>query len=99
MQEAMFAQTLSETRQNGSKTKGKRDMSSTIVFDPFTIQVAEETLVDLRQRLERVRWPDQLPGTGWDYGTDLAYLRDLVAYWHDRYDWQAQQNLLNAFPQ
>lgn len=70
-----------------------------MVFDPFTIQVAEETLLDLRQRLERVRWPDQLPGTGWDYGTDLAYLRDLVTYWHDRYDWQAQQNLLNAFPQ
>lgn len=70
-----------------------------MVFDPFTIQVAEETLLDLRQRLERVRWPDQLPGTGWDYGTDLAYLRDLVTYWHDRYDWQAQQNLLNAYPQ
>jgi hypothetical protein len=57
---------------------------------PFQIQVAEEVLMDLRQRLARTRWPDSLPDAGWDYGTNLAYLRHLVDYWQESYDWRAQ---------
>jgi pimeloyl-ACP methyl ester carboxylesterase len=67
--------------------------------DPFTIQVAEEVLIDLKQRLARTRWPDQLPDAGWDYGTNLTYLQHLVDYWRESYDWQAQERVLNTFPQ
>lgn len=66
---------------------------------PFHIQVAEEVLFDLRERLARTRWPDSLPDAGWDYGTNLAYLRHLVDYWLDNYDWRAWERLLNTFPQ
>ena len=55
---------------------------------PFTITVPDEVLKDLRERLARVRWPDEVPGSGWRYGTDLAYMKDLVAHWRDRYDWR-----------
>ena len=68
-------------------------------IDPFTIQVAEEVLSDLRQRLARTRWPDQLPEAGWDYGTNRTYLQHLVNYWLEGYDWRAQERLLNTFPQ
>jgi pimeloyl-ACP methyl ester carboxylesterase len=66
---------------------------------PFRIEVADAVLADLRARLERVRWPDEVPGGGWRYGTDLAYLKALVAYWRDRYDWRAHEARLNEKPQ
>ena len=65
---------------------------------PFTIQIDDDVLSDLQQRLQRPRWPDEIPSTGWDYGTNLDYLKQLVAYWRDAYDWRAQERLLNRFP-
>ena len=51
---------------------------------PFTIHVADDVLADLRARLDRARWPDEMPGAGWRYGSDLAYMKELVAYWRER---------------
>jgi len=61
----------------------------------FTIAVPDAVLDDLRQRLARTRFPDQLEGAGWDYGTELSYLRELIAYWRDSYDWRAHESSLN----
>jgi microsomal epoxide hydrolase len=66
---------------------------------PFRIAVSDEVLADLRERLARTRWPDQLPGSGWDYGTDLATLQDLCAHWQHEFDWRAAEERLNAWPQ
>lgn len=68
-------------------------------IDPFRIAVPDAVLADLRERLARTRFPDEIPGSGWDYGTELAYLRELVAYWRDGYDWRAAEARLNALPQ
>jgi microsomal epoxide hydrolase len=62
---------------------------------PFTIAVADDVLTDLQQRLARVRWPDEAPGAAWAYGTSLDYMKDLVAYWRDKYDWRAAEARLN----
>lgn len=64
---------------------------------PFRIEVAQEVLSDLRQRLKNTRWSYQLEGTNWDAGTDLDYLRELVDYWQNTYDWQKQEETLNRF--
>ncbi|HSE92539.1 MAG TPA: alpha/beta fold hydrolase [Methylomirabilota bacterium] len=66
---------------------------------PFTIAVPDAVLGDLRARLERVRWPDEAPGALWRYGTDLAYMKALCAYWRDAYDWRAQEAALNRLRQ
>jgi len=66
---------------------------------PFTIEVSESVLQDLRERLQRTRLPDEIPGSGWRYGTSRAYLQELIDYWCDGYDWRAQERLLNSFPQ
>src|SRR5271169_4559225 len=66
---------------------------------PFRITVPDAVLIDLRERLVRTRFPDEIPGSGWGYGTALAYMRELVAYWKDRYDWRAAEAALNGFPQ
>lgn len=63
----------------------------------FTIQIPQSVLDDLRERLARTRFPDQLQGASWDYGTELSYLRELVAYWRDGFDWRAQERALNRF--
>lgn len=62
---------------------------------PFAIAVGADVLGDLHQRLERVRWPDEVPDTPWRYGTSLAYMKELVGYWRDRYNWRAQEARLN----
>src|SRR6266567_7531123 len=82
-----------------SSIDANRMEKSRMVPAPFQIQVSEEVLMDLRQRLARTRWPDSLPDAGWDYGTNLSYLRQLVDYWLESYDWRAQERFLNAFPQ
>jgi microsomal epoxide hydrolase len=64
---------------------------------PFTIAVPEEVLTDLRQRLAATRWPDEIAGSGWQYGSNLDYIKELVAYWQHDYDWRAQERLLNGF--
>jgi epoxide hydrolase len=62
---------------------------------PFTIEVADDELSDLRGRLQSARWPDEFAGAGWDYGTDQAALRSLVDRWRDGYDWRATEAELN----
>jgi len=66
---------------------------------PFTIRVSDAVLADLKARLKSPRVPDGLNGDGWTYGTDTAYLKQLVAYWRDRFDWRAQERSLNRFEQ
>jgi len=66
---------------------------------PFTIHVDDSVLADLKARLARARIPDPLEGDGWTHGTDVGYLKALVAYWRDRFDWRAQERRLNGFEQ
>jgi pimeloyl-ACP methyl ester carboxylesterase len=68
------------------------------VPEPFTPQTAPEVLADLRARLRATRWPDAPEDAGWSMGTDLAYLRELVAYWADGFDWPTQEAALNRLP-
>lgn len=67
--------------------------------EPFRIRVDEAVLVDLDERLARTRWPQQLDGSGWSHGPDVAWMRELVDYWRNGYDWRAEEKRLNAFPQ
>ncbi|MEV4089545.1 epoxide hydrolase, partial [Nonomuraea fuscirosea] len=68
-------------------------------IDPFRIDIPQADLDDLRDRLGRTRWPDELPGAGWSYGVPTSYARELAEYWRTTYDWRAQEAALNAYPQ
>src|SRR5262249_17959790 len=63
---------------------------------PFRIKVDDAVLTDLKERLARTRFPDQLDEADWDYGVELSYLKDLVTYWRNKYDWRAWEKKLNA---
>ena len=64
-------------------------------IEPFTIDISDSALVDLQQRLKQARWPDQVNDSNWSYGTDLNYLKELVSYWCNEFDWKKQQAALN----
>jgi len=65
--------------------------------EPYTIHVEDAVLDDLRARIRNTRWPDQVPGIGWAQGTELDYLRGLLDYWADGFDWRARERELNAY--
>jgi pimeloyl-ACP methyl ester carboxylesterase len=64
---------------------------------PFKVAVDDWVMEDLRRRLAGTRWPDEIPASGWDYGSNLAYLKELVEYWRTSFDWRAQEKLINSF--
>jgi pimeloyl-ACP methyl ester carboxylesterase len=66
---------------------------------PFRIAIPQADLDDLRERLARTRWPDELPGVGWSRGVPLTYLEELAEYWRTSYGWRTYEARLNAFPQ
>src|SRR5213593_995746 len=66
---------------------------------PFKIQVPDSVLTDLNRRLRQARFADEFPDAGWDYGTNLSFLKNLVEYWRDKYDWRAQEKRLNTLEQ
>jgi pimeloyl-ACP methyl ester carboxylesterase len=66
---------------------------------PFRIDIPQADLDDLRDRLARTRWPEELPGAGWTRGVPLGYLKDLAGYWLTKYDWRKQEATLNELPQ
>ena len=72
-------------------------MTSTAIR-PFRVDVPQAELDDLQDRLARTRWPDDYEGVGWDYGADLATMKELATYWRDGYDWRRQEAYLNSFP-
>lgn len=66
---------------------------------PFTVHLPDAELADLRRRLADARWPDDLPGVGWDYGVPVSFLRDLADRWRTEFNWRAWESRLNAWPQ
>lgn len=66
---------------------------------PFTIDVPEAEVDDLRDRLRRTRWPEPATVDDWSQGVPLPYLQDLCRYWAEKYDWRGRQDRLNSFPQ
>jgi len=72
-------------------------MPPPITLEPFSIAIDVETLKDLAERIRRTRWPEAAPDEAWRQGTDLGYLRGLLADWTDGYDWAASERELNSY--
>ena len=64
---------------------------------PFSVQIPQSVLDELSDRLTCTRWPDEVAGAGWDYGSNLDYMRELCDYWQNKFDWRAQEMAINQF--
>lgn len=67
--------------------------------NPFQCHVPDDVLADLAARLANARFPDQIDGAGWDYGTEKGFLQDLCDYWRDHFDWRAAEVRFNRYSQ
>src|SRR5262249_17429555 len=66
---------------------------------PFRIALEDAVLHDLNNRLARTRWPNQIDGSGWEYGVPITYMKELVDYWQSKYDWRQEERKLNELDQ
>jgi pimeloyl-ACP methyl ester carboxylesterase len=65
---------------------------------PFRVDVPEEDLVDLRQRITATRWPEKETVDDFSQGVPLATMQKLARYWTTEYDWRKVEARLNALP-
>lgn len=83
----------------GRSVAGMNTESTTTAITPFTLEIPQAELDDLRERLARTRWPDASAPDDWTSGMPVAYGRELAEYWRDGFDWRAQEARLNRIPQ
>lgn len=74
-------------------------VENSAAIKPFEVRVQDSVLTDLQRRLAETRWPDQLPGTTWEYGADIHKVRELADYWQKGYNWRAEEARFNQFHQ
>ena len=89
----------SQWRRCGPALPHDRGVTVQLTLEPFRIAIPDADLADLKARLAATRWPEQLPGTPWQRGVPVDYLRKLADYWASEFDWRAQEAELNAYPQ
>jgi microsomal epoxide hydrolase len=65
---------------------------------PFTVHIPDQELADLKTRLSRVRWPDEVDRAQWDYGIPLSEMQTLIMHWRDTFDWRTQEAWIKSFP-
>jgi pimeloyl-ACP methyl ester carboxylesterase len=63
---------------------------------PFSLPFSHPAVEDLRDRLRRTRWFDDVAGSAWAYGFDRRFLQDICAYWRDVFEWKAQVDRLSS---
>ena len=80
-------------------TSNVKPASTIAPIRAFKAHVPDRVLIDLRRRLAETKWPDQIPGTAWEYGADIKKVRELADYWQNGYDWRAQEAKINRFDQ
>src|SRR5579864_5350362 len=78
---------------------GQAEGAKPAVVKPFKAHIPDSVLMDLRRRLAETKWPDQLPGTTWEYGADIKKVRELAEYWQNGFDWRGQEAKINRFDQ
>jgi pimeloyl-ACP methyl ester carboxylesterase len=90
---------VQQERSSNSSSRNDATATPPDAIVPFKIHVPAAVLVDLKQRLRRTRFPDEIPGTQWTQGSNLAYMKELVAYWLNEFDWRKRERRLNEFNQ
>lgn len=68
------------------------------MITPFSVDIPQSELDDLNTRLKNTRWPDEIEGSHWNYGTNLSYVKELTDYWLNTFDWRLIEEEINSYP-
>ncbi len=68
------------------------------MITPYTVKIKQDILDDLILRVKNTRWPDEIENSGWTYGTNLTYLKELSQYWITDFNWRTIENTINSYP-
>ncbi len=68
------------------------------MIQPFSVNILQQALDDLKLRLKNTRWTDEIRDSGWNYGTNLSYIKELTDYWLNKFDWRKVENEINGYP-
>ena len=68
------------------------------MIEPFFANIPQSVLDDLKVRLRNTRWPDELIDSGWEFGSNLSYMKELTKYWINEFDWQKIEAEINSYP-
>ncbi len=79
--------------------KGENCVESKPAVRPFRIDIPQQTIDHILQRVRETRFPERLDATDWSYGANWDYMKELATYWTTRYDWRKTESRLNRFPQ
>jgi pimeloyl-ACP methyl ester carboxylesterase len=79
-----------------TQTMPARAKAAAAAIEPYTICVSPFSIEDLRERLGRARWPDEIEDSGWQYGANKAFLEELCTHWGHGFDWKEQEEELNS---
>src|SRR5215475_1432984 len=87
---AMRVHPRSRSKMAGVQSDGEPKDSFVMAPEAFVLRIPDTAIADLKTRLGLTRFPDAAPGEPWAYGTSVDYIRDLVSYWKDSFDWRDQ---------
>lgn len=68
------------------------------MITPFSVNYSEDLMDDLRSRIRNTRWPDEITGSGWEYGANRSYMQQLAKYWATDFDWKKIEKEINSYP-
>ena len=68
------------------------------MIEPFSVNISQHVLDDLKDRIKATRWPDEITGSGWSLGANLSYMKELAHYWLHTFDWRNVEKEINAYP-
>jgi pimeloyl-ACP methyl ester carboxylesterase len=64
----------------------------------FKINISGQALNDLRERIKKTRWPDEINGSGWEFGASISYMKEIADYWVNDFDWRKTEDKINSYP-
>jgi pimeloyl-ACP methyl ester carboxylesterase len=84
--------------QSNAKNLVLKTSQPNLRITPFTAAIPQDVLDDLKFRLKHTRWPEEISGSGWSYGADLSYMKELSDYWQSNFNWRKTEDEINAYP-
>src|SRR5215475_14023917 len=68
------------------------------MIERLEIKIPDQAIDDLRMRLQRTRWTDEIVNYSWEYGANLSYEKEITDYWLNTFDWRNTENEINSYP-